>query len=539
MAKTTSTKNTKALLDDVIKICGKDNVKTDQRERAFYSSDLFESGVAPDVVAAPSNSQQVSRLIKLAAAKKRPIYVRGGGMSYSNAFLPGKKGALLLDMSRMNAVREINPESFFVTVEAGCTWQALDDALAKHGQRAVFWGPASGRRAQIGGSMSQETANNNSGSMSTSSNAALSYEIVTGTGEILVTGMDAQKNRLPNFRPYGPDMTALFSADAGAFGVKTAITLKTEPRPSALGGVSYAFSDFEALKTGMHQAAALGLATAIIGMDADTAQIRSGQTGLGEDFKKLIAIVRTAHNPLRGLIRGIKIVLAGRKVFEEATFTAHFLAEAPNNTLLAGAERALRKAVGKSGSEIPSAAISMMRAELFPDLATTHYDGRRMLPIHGIFAWSNLVAFQREYRVLIERHRTDLEKNDVVIADILSAFQRNGVLFEPVFYWFDETTDFHARTRNEDIHGPLPRSLPNPEARALVEMIKDEVISLMSTHGASHMQIGKLYPYMSGRNARNATFLKDLKAQLDPYGIINPGALGLQGAARTTRKTVT
>jgi len=294
-----------ALRDAVAKICGKANVTVDRRERVFYSSDLFEAGITPDIVAAPANARQVSRLVKLAIAEKRPVYVRGGGMSYSNAFLPGKPGAILLDMSRMSAVREIQAEDFYVTVEAGCTWQALDDALAPHGLRALFWGPASGRRAQIGGSMSQKTANNNSGSMGTSSTAALSYEIVTGSGDILITGMDAQKHRLPNHRPYGPDLTGLFSSDAGALGIKTAVTLKLEPRPQAQGGVSFAFSSFEGLKNGLNQAAALGEATAKIGMDADTAQIRSGKTGLGEDFQKLIAIIRTAHNPLRDFVRGL------------------------------------------------------------------------------------------------------------------------------------------------------------------------------------------------------------------------------------------
>lgn len=523
------------LFDDVARICGKANVSIDARERVFYSSDLFEAGVTPDIVAAPANTRQVARLVKLAVTEKRPVYVRGGGMSYSDAFLPAKERALLLDMSRLNKVREIKAEDFYVTVEAGCTWQALDEALAPHGLRALFWGPASGKRAQVGGSMSQETANNNSGSMGTSSAAALSYEIVTGTGDVLVTGMDAQKHRSPNHRPYGPDLTGLFSSDAGALGIKTAVTLKLEPRPQAQGGVSYAFSSFAALKTGVHKAASLGIATAIIGMDAGTAQIRSGKTGLAEDFKKLIAIIRTAHNPLRGLVRGIKIALAGRKVFEEAKYTAHFLAEAPNNSLLAHRERALRKAVGNSGNEIPSAAISMMRAEMFPDLATTHYDGRRMLPIHGVFAWSRLQAFQADYQALIESYRDQLEAQDVVIADILSAFQRNGVLFEPVFYWYDEITDFHRRTRTEDVHGPAPDSKENPDARALVNEIKDKVVTLMGEHGAAHMQIGKFYPYMAGRNAKNAGMLKDLKARLDPHGIINPGALGLTGATRKKR----
>jgi FAD/FMN-containing dehydrogenase len=41
------------------------------------------------------------------------------------------------------------------------------------------------------------------------------------------------------------------------------------------------------------------------------------------------------------------------------------------------------------------------------------------------------------------------------------------------------------------------------------------------------MQIGKSYPYMKGRDPRNAEMLKSLKSLLDPKRLMNPGSLGL------------
>ena len=261
-------------------IFGNDNVSVDKADRVFYSSDLYETGEIATLVIAPQSTNEVSKLVDFAAEADLTIFVRGGGRSYSNAFLPDRTPSIILDTRRLNRIRLIDPENLIVTVECGCTWQDLDNALQAHNLRSVFWGPASGAAATIGGSMSQGTANNQSGIIETSSNAVLSYEIVTGTGDVLVTGMNAQTNRFAHFRPYGPDLTALFNADAGALGIKTSITLKLEPRPKFEGGVSFAFNDFEQLISALHIAGREGIASAIVAMDSETAGIRSGPKGL-------------------------------------------------------------------------------------------------------------------------------------------------------------------------------------------------------------------------------------------------------------------
>lgn len=516
----------KNIVDKAIKVCGAEHVRTAPEDLSFFSSDLYQSGGVPNLVVAPGSTKEVCELVELARAANCAVHIRGGGMSYSNAFLPQQDGAIVLDLRRLNKIRKIDAGDLYATVESGCTWKALDEALEPHGLRSVFWGPASGASATVGGSMSQGTANNQSAQIETSSNAVLSYEIVTGTGDVLRTGLDAQDGRLPTFRPYGPDLTGLFNADAGALGIKTAVTLKLEPRPIAEGGISFAFSDSTSLQQALRAAGETGIASAIIAMDGETAGIRSGETGLLANLKKLLTIVSTAHNPLRGLVRGAKIALAGRRVFETAKYTAHFMAEGASDDLLVAKERALRQAVSSLGDEIPSAAISMIRAQLFPDLPTTDFTGRRMLPIHGLLAWSRVEAVYNGYQTLLTEHREDLVATGVTIADVFTVLGRNTLLFEPVFYWKDALTDFHHRTRPETL-GPIAESHPdNPEARALVETMKSKIIALMAEHGSAHLQIGKLYPYMQDRSDESINLYNAVKTALDPDNIINPGALG-------------
>lgn len=510
-------------------ICGDANVTTLPDELSFYASDLYQAGFQPVAVAAPQATSHVVEIAKLARKEGLPIFVRGGGMSYSNAFLPGRPDGILLDMRGLRRIRTVSPDDLYVTVESGLSWSDLDAELARYGLRAAFWGPASGMQATVGGSLSQGTANQQSSQIGTSSDAVISFEIVTGTGDVLNTGLDAQTGRLPNYRPYGPDLTGLFNADAGALGIKTAATLRLEPRPGAEGGVSFAFARFEDMLEAMRRASHAGIATAIIAMDGETAGIRSGERSFAADLRSLFTIMGAAHNPLRGLVRGARIALAGRRVFETATYTAHFLAEATDEPSLVAKERVLRRIASAFGDEIPNAAISMMRAQRFPPLPTTDFQGRRMLPIHGIFPWSRAGALHQAYAQLVSEHAALLQANAITLAEVFTGIGSGAVLFEPVFYWEDSLTEFHRRTR-PDILGPLKvNHADNKEAREIVDMMKSKLIALFAEFGAAHLQIGKLYPYMHDRQIENSALLVQLKSVLDPDNIINPGALGLEG----------
>jgi D-lactate dehydrogenase (cytochrome) len=57
--------------------------------------------------------------------------------------------------------------------------------------------------------------------------------------------------------------------------------------------------------------------------------------------------------------------------------------------------------------------------------------------------------------------------------------------------------------------------------------MKRGIADIFQKHGASHLQIGKFYPYMRGRDPETARLIRDLKALLDPAGRMNPGSLGL------------
>ncbi len=73
----------------------------------------------------------------------------------------------------------------------------------------------------------------------------------------------------------------------------------------------------------------------------------------------------------------------------------------------------------------------------------------------------------------------------------------------------------------------MQESEPRPAAREAVEDLRLKIIDVMDAHGGIHFQIGRWYPYTRDRDDTFLNLLRELKTQVDPKGILNPGALGL------------
>lgn len=513
-------------INGLVAICGMDAVTTDESHLRYFSQDLFFEGVLPLAIVSPPTTDIVVRIVQFCRAQGLAIFLRGGGMSYTKAFQPTSANAIMLDFSKLSAIREISVEDGHVTVEAGCTWASLDEALAKHDRRARFWGPMSGRSATVGGSMSQGTVTFGSGTNGASANAVKSFEVVTGTGEVLHSGSDGTAGTRPFNRNFGPDLTGTFANDAGALGIKTAVTLEIEPRPAQVSGLSFAYDDFDSMAKLFSDLSMRRLSSEMIAMDGDVARQNSGTPNLMEDMKAMWRIGKAAGNPLSAIGRMFRIAMGGRRFLDKAKYTAHFVVEGRDQADLKSRINAIRGFAG-SGAEIVNTVPLMTRADPFPVLPVTHPDGRRMLPIHGLFPQSALHAFHQDYLSLKASFAEQMKETKVTVAEFFAGVAGIGLLYEPVFYWPDSLYDYHAHLTPDYLEGKMPEFPENVAARALVTEFVSAFNALVHQHGGTHFQIGRLYPYAENREGGAANLLHDLKAALDPDNIINPGALGL------------
>lgn len=498
----------------LVAICGTDAVSTDVDRRRFYAHDIGNAGATPLAVVRPATRAATAAAIGCATAHGLAVFPRGGGMSYTDAYLPRTTDSILLDTGALDAVVAIDARGLSTTVEAGCTWAKLDAALASHGVRAAFWGPFSGHDATVGGSLSNGTATFGSGTAGTSGSNVLGLEIALADGRIVRTGMDAQPGHTAFFAQYGPNLTGLFANDCGALGVKLTINLPLVPRSLHVDGLSFVFPDFTTLVGALEAIARAGLATEALAMDPVVTEQFSSAPDLGTD----LAILRQIARGRGGLNRAFRAATGGRAFLKRPGFHAHFVAEGRDARDLALRLETIR-ALARAGAEIPNTVPSAIRAVPFSPLAATDPKGRRVLPIHGLIPYAAALWLHRTVMDIVATQASACAEARLVVATSFFAVGANALLYEPVFYWEDALSPYQlAKTTAE------ARYAENPAARALVDKMSAEMIEAMYETGAAHLQIGRRYPYSRDRDL---TLLRAVKATVDPRNLLNPGVLGL------------
>jgi len=183
-----------------------------------------------DMIVRPVSSEEVSAIVQVANKFKIPMVPRGGGADLVGGSVT--QGGILLDLTRMNNILQINEENFYCEVEAGITWGTLISILQEKGLTTGVLGPGSGFSATIGGGLSNSTAGFGSTKYGVVPDICLGVEVVLPNpqGTIVRTGAATNKYAEP-FCRYGvaPDFTGLFMGDVGTMGIKTKAFLKLFP----------------------------------------------------------------------------------------------------------------------------------------------------------------------------------------------------------------------------------------------------------------------------------------------------------------------
>ncbi len=185
-----------------------------------------------DMIVRPESTEEISKIVQIANKYKIPMVPRGGGADLVGGSVT--KGGILIDLTRMNHILEINEENYYCEVECGITWGALLSELQKKGLTTGVLGPGSGYSATIGGGLSNSTAGFGSTKYGLVPDICLGVEVVLPNpeGTIIKTGAASSKFAKP-FCRYGvaPDFTGLFMGDVGTLGIKTKASLKLFPDP--------------------------------------------------------------------------------------------------------------------------------------------------------------------------------------------------------------------------------------------------------------------------------------------------------------------
>lgn len=202
-------------------------VLTDPDLRRAHQHD--EAGMCPSglpaVVVRPRDTAQVVAVVRIAAAHRVPVVPQGGRTGLAGG-ANATEGALVLALTGMDRILEIDPVNRIAVVQPGVVNAVLARALARHGLRFPP-DPSSWESSTIGGNLSTDAGGMCCVKYGVTSEHVIGLEVVLASGEVLRTGRRTAKGVA------GYDLTRLFVGAEGTLGVITEATLALRPVAAA------------------------------------------------------------------------------------------------------------------------------------------------------------------------------------------------------------------------------------------------------------------------------------------------------------------
>ncbi|MEM0362929.1 MAG: FAD-linked oxidase C-terminal domain-containing protein [Sulfolobaceae archaeon] len=200
--------------------------------------DFSGEKVKPIAIFFPKNEEEVVKIVKYASQHKIPVIAWGYGTSLTGA-TACDKNCILIDMSKMNKILEINEIDWYVRVQPGVKLIDLFEELEKKGFMLPP-DPASFFLCSVGGAVAESSGGMKGVRYGSFREWVLALKVILPNGEIIKVGEPLRKNRA------GYDLVHLFVGSEGTLGIITEIWLRIIPIPKRkMVTVAAMLKDFE------------------------------------------------------------------------------------------------------------------------------------------------------------------------------------------------------------------------------------------------------------------------------------------------------
>jgi glycolate oxidase len=207
-------------------IAGREQVITDPMDLRTYECDgLTSHRSVPALVVLPGTAEQTAQIVRACAAANTPFVARGSGTGLSGGALPHPTGVLIV-MSRMRRVLEIDPVSRRAVVEPGVTNLSVSNAVKDLG---LFYAPDPSSQVvcSVGGNVAENSGGAHCLKYGFTVHHVTGVEIVTPQGELTWIGDGTGVTA-------GYDLLGAFTGSEGTLGIVTKIAVKLTPIPETI-----------------------------------------------------------------------------------------------------------------------------------------------------------------------------------------------------------------------------------------------------------------------------------------------------------------
>ncbi len=251
------------LISEMQRIVGERHVHAGPAQRVAYSFDATFPQDVPDVALTPGTTEQVVRIVRLAAREGIPVHPRGAGSSLSGGAVP-VGGGIALSLARMNRIVEIDPADSVAVVEPGVITADLQKAVERIG---LFYppDPASINQCTLGGNVACNAGGPRCLKYGVTKDYVIGLTVVLADGRVLRLGGRTVKNVT------GFQLIQLFTGSEGSLGVITEITLRLIPLPRVRSTAAAYFPTLDAASEAVTRIMSSGMLPATLEMMDHTA----------------------------------------------------------------------------------------------------------------------------------------------------------------------------------------------------------------------------------------------------------------------------
>ena len=193
--------------------------------RAYECDGLTGYRVVPDLVLLPRDAEQVAAAVRVCHERKVPFVARGAGTGLSGGALPVADG-VVISVSRLNKILEIDPVDRRAVVEPGVTNLSITKAAAPHG---LYYAPdpSSQQVCTIGGNVAENSGGAHCLKYGFTTNHVWSLDVVLPDGSLVTLGGDSAEQQ-------GPDLRGVFLGSEGTLGITTSVTVRLLRTPETV-----------------------------------------------------------------------------------------------------------------------------------------------------------------------------------------------------------------------------------------------------------------------------------------------------------------
>lgn len=222
-----------------------------------YSYDASLAKALPDFVVLPENAQQVAAIVRLALKERIPYLPRGAGTNLTGGSIP-VQGGIVIEISRMKSIAEIDLPNLRAVVEVGATNLEVQNALAPLGYLYAP-DPASQKVSTMGGNIGENSGGPHCLKYGVTTNHVLGLEMIMPDGQIISWGGKC-------LDPPGYDLVGLLVGAEGSLGIASRVIIRLLHQPPAIQTILAIFDSLDEASRTVSAIIAAGIIPAALEM---------------------------------------------------------------------------------------------------------------------------------------------------------------------------------------------------------------------------------------------------------------------------------